>query len=138
MKRYEYMAIEMPGRLRQLAERLNREQIGREGWLTIKIYVEAPGHVAALLMREIEAPAQSPEQLLGMAAQPGLSAGADHQCDAHTEDALQNLDAAMFSGDGFEHVDDAARLRYFMARWTRELDRRALRLDDCVHTAHTD
>ena len=38
------------------------------------------------------------------------------------EEALQGIDAAMFSGDAFEDGYARDRLRYFMHRWVQELD----------------
>lgn len=43
----------------------------------------------------------------------------------HTEDALDSIDATVFSGDAFLDPAAAARLRWYMDRWTRQLDEMA-------------
>lgn len=43
----------------------------------------------------------------------------------HTEDALDSIDATVFSGDAFHNPAAAARLRWYMDRWTRQLDKMA-------------
>ena len=39
----------------------------------------------------------------------------------HIEDYCDSLDAAVFSGDQFMEVEARTRLRWFMARWEKEL-----------------
>lgn len=40
----------------------------------------------------------------------------------HCERELDALDASFFSGDGFHSEHGIARARFFIARWSRELD----------------
>lgn len=46
------------------------------------------------------------------------------------ESDLDAVDACMFSGDGFHSRDGLARLRWFLARWSKEADAIAWMLDE--------
>ena len=45
-----------------------------------------------------------------------------NELDAHIEDALDEVDAALFSGDKFHNKESVERLEYFINRWQRGLD----------------
>lgn len=81
-----------------------------------------------------EAPHGTPKQLRAMLCflpkpaaageKPGMSAGTSvlrEELESH----LDEVDAALFSGDSFEGAPAIARLRYYLARWERELAKRS-------------
>lgn len=54
-----------------------------------------------------------------LAALPENDEGREVTLDRHSEEALDSLEAAFFSGDGFIEEPGIKRARYFLARWER-------------------